>query len=128
MNRISPDWNAEAEARGWWKPGTLLVSDAGSRIRLPSGERVVLEKTPILARLLDAIARAKVDTADGVCTLDRFLEAGWPGERVLHDAAMNRVYQAISRIRRACGADIVQAVEGGYRLDPSLNPVTVIRP
>jgi hypothetical protein len=104
----------------WAREDLLLCSDRVS-VRRPDGTWLDLSSTPVLARLLYAIARETTNA--GFCTLDVCLEAGWPDERIQHEAALNRIYQAISRLRRMNLRDVVEAHEGGYRIAPSVGVV-----
>lgn len=55
---------------------------------------------------------------------DVLIGAGWPGERIQAEAAANRLYVALSTLRKLGLGDRVERVEGGWRLDPRA-PVTV---
>jgi hypothetical protein len=48
------------------------------------------------------------------------VQAGWPGERVLHDAGTSRVYTAIAQLRREGLRDILLRRDDGYLLDPTV--------
>jgi hypothetical protein len=49
------------------------------------------------------------------------IESGWPGELMLHDSAVARVYTTVNRLR-ALGLDSVLLTrDDGYLLDPSVD-------
>jgi len=48
------------------------------------------------------------------------LAGGWPGERVLPDAASKRIRVAIATLRSLGFARWIVTRDGGYLLDPSL--------
>jgi hypothetical protein len=47
------------------------------------------------------------------------VEAGWPGESLIPDAAANRVYVALSNLRKLGLAELIERCDGGWRLLPS---------
>jgi hypothetical protein len=48
-------------------------------------------------------------------------EAGWPGERILPQAASNRIYVAVNQLRKLGLKDwLKRSSSGGYYLDPAL--------
>jgi hypothetical protein len=51
---------------------------------------------------------------------DALLAAGWPGERILPDAATNRLYVAIATLRKLGLRDVLVRFDEGYRLDPGV--------
>ena len=69
----------------------------------------------ILAALVEALQRPCASV-----TTDSLLEAGWPGERILPDAARGRLKTAVWTLRRAGLADFLQTAPRGYRLSPDL--------
>jgi len=52
--------------------------------------------------------------------LDAVLEAVWPGEKMLAEAANNRVYATVALLRKAGLRDWIESGPDGYRLDPAL--------
>ncbi|MCB9601651.1 MAG: hypothetical protein H6720_15110 [Sandaracinus sp.] len=88
----------------------LRVATDGSSFTL-DGLHVDLRTRRALRLLLVALAKA-----DGPLAWDALLAAGWPGERVSAEAAMQRVRVAISTLRKLGLADALETVEGGYRI------------
>ena len=91
-----------------------------------------------LARLLSARKRAapefliEIDYEIGNCLtylgrdeearvlyLD-LIEAGWPGEKMQHEAATLRVYTTIRRLRGLGLGDVLVTRDEGYLLDPEV--------
>ena len=91
--------------------------------RAPRGERQDLARRKKLCRLLAAFARARVETPGRVLGYDALREAGWPGEKMLEQAALRRIYVAVGELRKL-GLELIETAEDGYRLDPSV-PVRV---
>ncbi|MEZ4248292.1 MAG: hypothetical protein R3B99_08650 [Polyangiales bacterium] len=88
----------------------LRVATDGASFTL-DGLHVDLRTRRALRLLLVALAQA-----DGPLAWDALLAAGWPGERVGAEAAMQRVRVAISTLRKLGLADALETVEGGYRI------------
>ena len=44
--------------------------------------------------------------------------AGWPGEEPIYEAALNRVYVTVDRLRSLGLRDVVERVDDGYRIIP----------
>lgn len=98
------------------EPPVLRVAADGSAFELPE-RRVDLSSRKTLRTLL---ARLVVGHAAGEPPLpwDTLLSAGWPGERVSAEAGIQRVRVAVSTLRKLGLGELVQTIEGGYRLDP----------
>jgi len=118
---LNPELLASIESELYRQPGDLLLSQYASRVQLPDGQWVNLGGTGVLARLLHVIAGNSVE--HGHCSVDACMAEGWPGETIQYDAALNRIYQAISRLRKLGLRDAIEAHEGGYRIQPGMNVV-----
>ena len=51
--------------------------------------------------------------------LEALLEAGWPGEKVMASAGANRVYVALTSLRKFGLRKILLSRDDGYLLDPA---------
>jgi len=100
----------------------VLALSADARIVvLPDGtEHDFSRRGPL--RLI-ALELAKRSQLDEVMTVDDVIEAGWPGEVILPDAARLRVYTTIKRMRNIGFSDLIETTDEGYRLSPGLNVV-----
>lgn len=98
----------------------LTVEDEARRYRLPNGAWHDLGKHGPMRRILYALAeRSAAGDATGL-KADALVAVAWPGERILHDAATNRLYVALSGLRtRGLRAWLVRR-DDGYLLDPAL--------
>lgn len=83
-----------------------------------AGERIDLARHGSLRRVLSALVSARIETPGRAISSEGLLAAGWPGERVLHDAGMLRVYSAIRRLRRLGLHELLLTRDDGYLLDP----------
>ncbi|WP_437738646.1 hypothetical protein [Sorangium sp. So ce1335] len=71
-----------------------------------------------LSRIVTALVDRHDEAPDASLSLQDLLEAGWPGERPVADAGANRVYVALTQLRRMGLRDIIERNEHGYRLAP----------
>jgi len=55
--------------------------------------------------------------------VEGLLEKGWPGERVHPEAGADRVYMALSTLRKLGLREVLVSRDDGYLLDPRV-PVT----
>lgn len=53
-------------------------------------------------------------------SLDELQEAGWPGERMLPDAAANRIHVGMTQLRKLGLKAWLRRSREGYFLDPAL--------
>jgi hypothetical protein len=97
----------------------ILLGHDGEWLETPNGMRHSLGRRRPLRRLLLALARAHARGAPAL-SVDELLEAGWPGERPLPEAGSNRVWVAISTLRKLGLGEMLQRWDGGYRLDPAV--------
>lgn len=94
------------------------VGDAGGWFRC--GDAVVeLAHRPSLARLLHGLLQHHDRDPSRVLTPLELVELGWPDEQVKDQAGINRVYVAISTLRKLGLRDVIAKTRSGYRLDPS---------
>jgi hypothetical protein len=76
-----------------------------------------------LSRIVTALVDRHSEAPDASLSLQDLLEAGWPGERPVAEAGANRVYVALTQLRRMGLRDVIERHERGYRLAPH----TVVR-
>lgn len=96
----------------------LEVGPGGAWFRCDGGERVAAlsARSSALANIVWTLAGEAA--AGRACDAERLIEAGWPGEQIMAEAAANRLYMAISTLRRRGLAQVLITVEGGYTLRP----------
>lgn len=94
---------------------TLSIAVDGTFIQRADGPRTEL-KSLAARRILTALLEARSNAAAEL-TSNVLFRRGWPGERVLDDAARNRLQVALSMLRKAgLGEHLVRTGEG-YRLE-----------
>lgn len=69
-----------------------------------------------LRRVLDQLVRSREDSPGEPVTVDALIRAGWPGEKIRTDAALNRVYVALATLRKQGLRDVISSAGGGYAL------------
>lgn len=106
------------EARHADRP--IVIGDEGRTLALPTGDTHDLARHGPVRRVLWALAIARRDRPGvATSTLD-VVAAGWPGEKMKHDAANLRVYTTVRRLRGLGLAEALVTRDDGYLLDPSV--------
>ena len=96
---------------------SLEVSVLASWFRVPGRDPVSLASRPTLARVLEALAEARLGRPGVALTWEELLAAGWPDEKVMPGAAQNRVRVALSTLRTLGLRSLLVTDGGGHRLD-----------
>jgi len=104
----------------------LVVAADGAWFRAPHGKRVDLGGRKNLRNLLHALAENRVAAPGAALATEALLASGWPGERVLHEAGVNRVRVAIAALRQLGLRDVMRSEGDGYFFDPSV-AITIAR-
>jgi len=90
------------------------------------GEPVDLKRRAALAQILARLVQALQDEPGVALQRETLQQAGWPGENIRTDSAANRVYVALSELRKLGLGASLQRTSGGYLLDPA--QVQVVEP
>ncbi len=102
----------------------LMVGMGGRWYRLPGGRRVELARREGMARLLMALAEARLARPGAPVTIPELLEAGWPGEKMLARAGASRVYVALGALRKSGLSSLLRRTSMGYLLSPAVTLLT----
>jgi hypothetical protein len=102
--------------------GGIRVGPDGEWLEAAGARHALAARRP-LRRVLMALAQARRERTGIALTVEELLAAGWPGEEPLRDAGSNRVYVAISTLRKLGLGKALQRWDGGYRLDPTVSLV-----
>jgi hypothetical protein len=95
----------------------ITVSPDGRLVETPDGKVDLARRGP-LRRILERLAKARLEQPGTALSLDEVLAAGWPGERILREAGQTRVYTAVHTLRKL-GLDVhLITRDDGYLLDP----------
>jgi predicted ATPase/Tfp pilus assembly protein PilF len=98
----------------------LLFAPEARWCRPPGGAWQDLRERHAVRRLLvKLVEQQRVAPGRGL-SLVELQEAGWPGERILPDAASNRIYVAFNQMRKMGFKAWLKKDGDGYSLDPSL--------
>ena len=54
---------------------------------------------------------------------DALIEAGWPGENIRVDAALNRLRVALTALRKLGLRDVIKTGDEGHMLDPGVGVI-----
>ncbi len=100
-------------------PPRLELGPEARTLKLPSGDVLDLARRGPLRRVLLALARQHRDAPGTVLSADTLLSAGWPGERMLYESGLARVYMAVRRLRELGLESVLVTRDGGYCLDPA---------
>jgi hypothetical protein len=127
----------------WVVPGLYLLrmDDVArrlpARLSRPPGQRICLQKNgrkfrvnqgPVqdisrrqaLRKILVYLAEQQKGSEPVSVNVHDVIEAGWPDEKILHDAALTRVYTTMNRMR-AMGLDvIIITLDDGYAFAPNV--------
>lgn len=95
----------------------LTISPECRRVVLPGGRELDLRRSGPPRLVLLALVRARQRSPELPLDADALISAGWPGERILWQAARTRLYTVIRRLR-AMGLEGIETIPGGYRLAP----------
>ena len=94
-----------------------LASDA-SWFAGDGGDRIDLRRRGALRRILVALCEHHEKAPGTGLGVQSLVDSGWPGERVLVDAAATRVRVAVSTLRRLGLRSVIVTRDDGYLLDP----------
>ncbi|MFT6395876.1 MAG: putative ATPase [Bradymonadia bacterium] len=97
----------------------LRVAEGSVELVLPGGESVSLESRPVLARLLETLVSAAL-AQSGSVSVETLVRSGWPDQRAVNSAAVNRLHVALSTLRKLGLKPYLQRVEDAYQLAEEL--------
>jgi hypothetical protein len=98
----------------------ILRLTRGAEIIVATGrEAFMLRGREALRRIVEALVRARRVTPGDAVSVTRLFDAGWPGSTAALSSAARaqRVYAAISRLRRLGMSGIIEKNGDGYFID-----------
>jgi len=101
-------------------PAPWRVHADGAWFSAPHRPRVELGRRRPLRRLLVALAKGRLERPGSPLTAGELVEAAWPAERILPEAALNRLRVALHSLRRLGLAESLVTHADGYFLDPAI--------
>lgn len=103
-----------------------FVADARGRwYTTPDGHRFDLERRKTLARVLATMLDARRDDPGRALSVSDMLDRAWAEEKLLPRAGANRVYVAMTTLRKMGLRSLLVRTDAGYVLDPDV-PLRVI--
>jgi serine/threonine protein kinase/predicted ATPase/Tfp pilus assembly protein PilF len=117
----SPSTGAATADIGGNKCRRVMVAASGRWFEVPGAARVSLQRRRALRLILQALLDRRIDAPNVALTQPELLEAGWPGEKVKHEAGTLRVYNAVSTLRKLGLRQVLLSRDDGYLLDPGVD-------
>jgi tetratricopeptide (TPR) repeat protein len=93
------------------------IKQDGTRFSF-DGRELRLGGKPVLARLLAALARARVSAPAQPISVHDLIHATWPNERMMEHSARTRLHACVMRLRQLGLRSALVQSDGGYWLDP----------
>lgn len=95
----------------------LVVWPRGAAFRLPgANETVFLPERSPLRGILEKLTTARIESPGERVPIEELVSAGWPEERMAAEAALNRVYVALTTLRKKGLKNLIEKAAGGYAL------------
>jgi tetratricopeptide (TPR) repeat protein len=94
----------------------LRVERTGRWFQSADGKRVSLGRRMLLRRLLSALAEYQIAAPGRPQLPAELVAACWPGENIPAESANNRLYVAISKLRKHGLQAVLRTVDDGYQL------------
>lgn len=98
----------------------LVVGPEARWLQAPGEEAQDLRRRKAMRLILERLVHEHRHGPGAGLSLDALLEAGWPGERVMPSAGANRVYVALTTLRKLGLRKVLLSQEDGYLLDPAV--------
>lgn len=115
--RLAAKLALEAASQSAADESPFMVHVDGTWFRTTQGETVHLGRRRAMRRIMHFLASAE---AGNTYAWDDLFEQGWPGERATPESARQRVYVALSSLRKLGLADVLLTEEDGYLLAPGV--------
>lgn len=96
----------------------LVVDEEVTRVRVGSTPSLPLGSRRALRRILSALIEQHQRRPGEAIAVTELVAAGWPGESLIFEAAANRVYVALSSLRKLGLDGVIERCDGGWRLAP----------
>ncbi|MEM7159114.1 MAG: tetratricopeptide repeat protein [Myxococcota bacterium] len=97
----------------------VLVGPQGRWLQVPGEQAQDLRRRKAMRLILDRLTDEHRANPGAGLPLETLLEVGWPGERVMASAGANRVYVALTTLRKMGLRKLLLSRDDGYLLDPA---------
>ncbi|MEZ4461812.1 MAG: AAA family ATPase [bacterium] len=103
------------------RTGAVLRLDReGREFQVNQEAKVDLSRRQAMRRILVYLAQQHACGRTTSITVDELVDAGWPGEKIVYDAALTRVYTTINRLRTLGINELLLTRDDGYALTPDV--------
>lgn len=106
-------------------PEPFVVDGLGRWFTTPGGQKYDLERRKTLARVLATLITARQESPGRALSVADLLDRAWAEEKLLPRAGANRVYVAVTTLRKMGLKDLLVRTDAGYVLDAEV-PLRVI--
>lgn len=96
----------------------LVVCTSGRWFRLGDGDRIDLGRRRALRLIVQRLADARAATPNTALSADDLVDVGWPGERLVAQTGADRLYTALSTLRKMGLRSVLESRDDGYLFDP----------
>ncbi|MBS2014555.1 MAG: hypothetical protein JST00_16835 [Deltaproteobacteria bacterium] len=100
--------------------GVVEIDREAFWISVAGAPRVDLRRRRALRLVLSELVRQRETAPGKPVTMSRLVEAGWPGEKILVQAGLTRLYVTIRSLRELGLRTVLLRQDDGYLLDPSV--------
>lgn len=122
LSRPSPAPLAPSSARTPVIGNQLVIGPDGRWFRWQE-QCVEFRRQAALRSILETLARSRVENAGTPLGLEELVGSGWPGERIGMDSQKNRLYVAMSQLRKLGLRGLILSRDDGWLLDPGVDVV-----
>src|SRR5690606_8867202 len=84
------------------------------------GKRVDMQRRTAVRHMLRALVEKRISAPGEGLSAEALVKIGWPGERILPEAAAMRVYSGIRTLRSLGLEGVLLRHADGYLLDPEI--------
>lgn len=96
------------------EPAEMIIDRAGTWFEARGGERIELGHRKNLARILQILLEQREAQPGVALSVPELVEAGWPGDKTIDKSGANRVYVALTTLRRLGLRDVITRERDGY--------------
>jgi predicted ATPase len=98
----------------------IYVGPKNSWVQIGAQERIDLRRRPVLRRLVRTLVEARQATPGREVSSGELIAAAWPGDRSERRAIENRLWVALSSLRKLGFDQVLKHDGSGYFLDPDV--------
>jgi len=100
--------------------GAMVIGPQVAWLRLPDGKELTLSDHEAARRVVARLVEHHAQRLEDGIAPEVLIAAGWPGEKLLAEAARNRLYVVVAWLRKQGMKDLLLRRFGGYMLAPTL--------